>query len=196
MISSRAIKIGSASLGAVLLIWLAITLFFTPGDGPNTLVDDPTHCPDCGRVLPKYYQGTGECPYCIAESKGGGQKKLSRAARARQVKPTIPIILGCALILLASIHVGLAVHKRVKANKQEVLFHLDCPKCKRKLRYRENQVGKVGQCPICRRPLIFPPPIEMPETRWMRFRRWLRFRPSGQTTKDTKNTRPTRSHSV
>lgn len=45
--------------------------------------------------------------------------------------------------------------------KEDPVFHLRCPKCRRRLRYRARQAGRTGMCPQCRTRITFPIPTEL-----------------------------------
>jgi hypothetical protein len=51
-----------------------------------------------------------------------------------------------------------------------------CTKCRRRLRYRQRQIGHFAQCPLCGKPIIFPKPrMQAPESRWRKVKRWLKI---------------------
>jgi len=67
----------------------------------------------------------------------------------------IPIILGGTVVLFGAI----LLFFKIKPKKVEIeYYHFFCAGCRRKLRYRSDQVGNKGKCPRCSKPLIFPPP--------------------------------------
>jgi predicted Zn-ribbon and HTH transcriptional regulator len=168
---SRLTKIGMGVVGGAFLVWLCVTLLTAGQSKKKTaLVTDPTRCPVCGRELPNGYQGTGKCPYCEMEHMADPQ---SGAASESTTSPVIPIILVSAFCLLLAIHVTLFVRARISGEREEVLFHTECRKCHRRIRYRESQIGKVALCPLCKKPVFFQKPEEIFESRWTRFRRWL-----------------------
>ena len=45
---------------------------------------------------------------------------------------------------------------RPRAAKEEVVLYFNCRACGRKLKYRPHQAGHKGQCPSCRKDLVFP----------------------------------------
>jgi hypothetical protein len=49
------------------------------------------------------------------------------------------------------------VYWRMRAGREEAVYHFRCPNCKRKLRYFARQVGHRGMCGNCKQQLIFPP---------------------------------------
>ena len=63
------------------------------------------------------------------------------------------IILGAILVLA----IGVWLYLRAKKPKQEAYAHFKCPGCRRRLRYKRQQVGHKGECSNCGRALIFPP---------------------------------------
>jgi transcription initiation factor IIE alpha subunit len=74
---------------------------------------------------------------------------------------------------MLAIHVGRVIRNHLRENREEVYYYLICEKCNRRLRYRESQAGKLGVCPLCKKPLMFPKADEE-DGRWTRFRRWLK----------------------
>jgi hypothetical protein len=65
---------------------------------------------------------------------------------------TIIVIIGVVLIAAAVVYLVV----RSRRPKEEPYHHFNCPNCRRRLRYRERQVGHPGQCPQCKSPLVFP----------------------------------------
>jgi DNA-directed RNA polymerase subunit RPC12/RpoP len=165
---SRFTVLGMVAVGALLLAWAGLMLFSDSGatkSGP-AVVDD-YHCPRCGRELPKAYVGTGECPYCQAAEARGEQAPAKTGRRPLAVTAIIPSVLVGLFVILLSTHVVLIYRSRAGRNKPEVFYHVHCGKCGRKLRYRDTQVGKVGACPLCHRPIVFPkPPRVQPAAPW------------------------------
>ncbi len=41
--------------------------------------------------------------------------------------------------------------------KEEPYYHVLCPNCKKRLRFRARQSGKGSRCPRCNKDLILPP---------------------------------------
>jgi hypothetical protein len=65
------------------------------------------------------------------------------------------IILVSVIAVLCGIG-GVIVVLRRRPKKEEPVFHFNCPKCRRRLRYRAGQIGHAGQCPQCKSALTFP----------------------------------------
>jgi hypothetical protein len=172
-------KIGMAAVGVLFLAWLTLTLLNRNGsDRTGPAVVDEKHCPRCGRELPKWAWGTDQCPYCQLEDRAGGPASGSPRPRFRSgvSSPVIPTLLIVTFAGLLTVHLVMLVRSRVVTKTEEVLYHLSCPKCSRKLRYRASQAGKLGQCPVCRRPVIFPRAADgRAPGGWARMRRWLRM---------------------
>jgi hypothetical protein len=164
MRSSRFTRIGMVAVGVLLLVWVVV-LFATretTRTGPAKV--DRTRCPDCGKPLPPGAQLTGECPYCLIEH---GKEEMEARRRQRQMSglmsPVIPVILIGVFCVLLAVHLTLGVRARLTPREEEGLHHYHCPRCGRKLRYRDRQIGQASLCPMCRRPLIFPRPLEQPK---------------------------------
>jgi ssDNA-binding Zn-finger/Zn-ribbon topoisomerase 1 len=156
MSNSRWLKIG---MGVVALLFLAWGGFMLATEGSKKTAPvrvEANKCPDCGRSLPKGAQVARECPYCKLDPNAKKKKWGSQPGRS----PVIPAVLGGLFVVLLAVHLGVIFRKRLGAQGEEVLYYWNCPKCQRKLRYRERQVGQASLCPLCRRPLVFPRPEE------------------------------------
>jgi hypothetical protein len=170
---TRFSKIGMAALATMLVAWLVLTFAFGPSD-PNQVVFDGVHCTVCGRELPR---GTDpkDCPYCALE-----KRHLERTGQAapggRNVKLTFPIIAGSLFFLLLAANIFAFLRNRKVQEKDEVYFHLQCPRCSRRIRFRKSQFGKAALCPLCKRPIVFPR-IELAQSPWKKMKRWLRLAP-------------------
>jgi rRNA maturation endonuclease Nob1 len=66
----------------------------------------------------------------------------------------LAIILGAVVVLIGAV---LLFFKLRPKNTEIVYHHFFCTGCKRKLRYRAEQVGNKGKCPRCGKGLVFPP---------------------------------------
>src|SRR5258708_7072382 len=156
MQNSNLTKFGMAALGVLLMTWviLRLTTAEETKTGPAQVKEG--YCPDCNRPLPRSAQVSGECPYCAVEQQSEGKPK--RRSPSLATSPVIPIVLVSAFGVLLSIHLGLFMRGRLGKMGEAILYYYRCLECGRKLRYRPAQVGRVSQCPICRRPLRFPRP--------------------------------------
>jgi hypothetical protein len=144
------ITVGLLTLGSLVLYFLSSAPTRT-----GSAITDPTRCPVCGRELPRSAQGTGQCPFCELD-KLAGKYKGGETSRGNL---TVPILLGSLFLVLLGVHVFVLVRARRKAGAPaEPSYPLFCPKCHRKLRYRHSQGGRLGQCPLCKRPIPFPKP--------------------------------------
>jgi hypothetical protein len=172
MNTSRWTIIGIGAISLMLAAWVGL-YFFSANADSNTrtqgAVTDPTKCPICGRPLSKQSRGD-ICSACKAEGRTlPGQKSLLGGA-------TVPVALISMMVILAGIHLGRFFWKHRQENKAEVVCYIECPKCHRRLRYREAQIGKPGKCPLCGRPMIFPVPEYEPKpSAWSRIRQLLAF---------------------
>jgi ribosomal protein L37AE/L43A len=152
---SRITKLGMVVVGVGFLLWLVLTLWTSSGSTKSeAAAHDERHCSRCGRELPRAYWGTGQCPYCEASGRGAS------APGAGKVSQTIPIVLVSLFVLLLGVHL-FTVFRNRRVAVDEPSYPLFCPKCHRKLRYRHSQGGRLGQCPICKRPIAFPKPPEV-----------------------------------
>jgi predicted Zn-ribbon and HTH transcriptional regulator len=173
---SRFTRISLAVSGVLLLAWLGLTLFAdSPSQKTDAVVKDPTRCPNCGRPLPRASIRTKECPYCLIE-RGPEAAKFGDAPSSTGSKAIAYGLVGTVVLLLLA-NLAIAVHGWRRRRKIETVFHYACPKCGRRLRYRESQIGRPARCPLCERPVVFPKPAGLGETRWMRLRRWLYVAP-------------------
>jgi DNA-directed RNA polymerase subunit RPC12/RpoP len=172
---SRFTKITLAVAGVLFLVWLGLVLFVENAStktGP-AFVDDQV-CPNCGKPLPKGALQSNQCPNCLLQYGPEAAKIKKDSATNSRV---IPSILIAGVVILLALNIGVSLRNRLKQQKDEIQFHYHCPKCHRKLRYREHQIGRFAQCPLCERPIVFPKPANMRETRWTQFRRWLNRKP-------------------
>jgi hypothetical protein len=168
---SRFTKIGMGVVGVLFLAWAAFMVFLNQGatkSGPA--VTDPNRCPVCGRDLPPAYVGTGECPYCAAAHPGEGPTRHTGSSVA--ANPAVPAVLIGLFCVLLTVNLFVTFRGR-RGPVEEALYHLTCPKCHRKLRFRESQAGRLAACPLCRRPIVFPRLDRPPDTHWARVKRWL-----------------------
>lgn len=65
------------------------------------------------------------------------------------------LLILIAVLIAAAVGVFLFVRNRPKP--EEEFSHFRCPKCRRRLRYMERQVGHKGKCSNCGGSVIFPP---------------------------------------
>lgn len=153
-------KWGMALVGVILLAWCGLMLFAGGGEKKTRAVTtDSSHCPDCGRPLPKSAKVSGECPYCAVQ----GPNKKSKAAGG-VASPVIPIALAAIEGLLLAAHAVVRLRRSGQQSDEPEYFY-GCPKCGRKLRYRQRQIGRTGKCPLCRRVFLFPRPLEETESK-------------------------------
>jgi hypothetical protein len=163
MKNSTITKIGIAVTGALLLGWVVLELMSSGPKKTNAVKTEEDVCPECGTRLSK----SGDCLKCIGEM-GADAYRAKKEASEPSAGRLIPIVLVSLLGMLIAVHVGLVVRSRVGKKKDDVLYYFWCPKCRRKLRYREAQIGKASQCPICKRPFLFPKPEEEPKEPFFR----------------------------
>ncbi len=75
----------------------------------------------------------------------------------------IPIILGGTVLLFGGV---LLLFRFLRRKTTEIeYYHFFCAGCKRKLRYRSDQVGNKGKCPRCSKQLVFPPVATQKKTK-------------------------------
>jgi DNA-directed RNA polymerase subunit RPC12/RpoP len=174
---SRFTKIGIAGLGVLLAAWLGLALF-TAKENKRTeaVVATEKRCPTCGRPLSKMAIERNVCPFCLLER--GEEAARIRKDGSFATSKWVPIAIVGTIALLLIANVFFAVRGRLKEVKDETYFYYNCPKCSRKLRYRERQIGKLAQCPLCERPIVFPRPEGFKDSRWRRIRRWLQRQPA------------------
>jgi rRNA maturation endonuclease Nob1 len=68
---------------------------------------------------------------------------------------TLVLIIGGVVVALAV--AGVVVYLRSRPPREEPYYHVRCPGCKRRLRYRQRQVGNKGNCRNCGHAITFPP---------------------------------------
>jgi predicted amidophosphoribosyltransferase len=170
---SRAAIYSIAGLGVVLLLCIGLTVYAVSGSTKIGPVVDTTKCEFCGTKLNK----SGECSRCISEL-GQEKYRAKRESKNWYNSPLIASIVIGSLGALAAVHIGLALRMFWRRRKVEVFFHTRCPKCGRKLRYREAQAERLGKCPLCQNPMRFPKPVLPPKpSMWSKFGiSWRRLR--------------------
>jgi len=171
---SRTAKYSIAGMGLVLLVCIGLLIFATSGSKKIGPVVDPTKCEFCGGSLNK----NGECPKCMA-SMGRDKYQAKRESKNWYNSPLIASIVIGMLCLLASVHIGLVLGKYLRRKKADVFYHTRCPKCGRKLLYRDSQIEHLGKCPLCQKAIRFPKPVIPPKpTLWSKVRgiSWKRIR--------------------
>jgi predicted amidophosphoribosyltransferase len=171
---SRAAKYSIAGIGSVLLLCLGLIIFATSGSKKIGPVVDPNLCEYCGNKLNK----SRECAKCMAEM-GAEKYRAKRESKEWYNSPVIASIVIGSLCLLAAIHIGLVMSKYLGRKKADVYYHTRCPKCGRKLRYRDSLIEHLGKCPLCQKPIRFPKPVVPPKpTVWSKVRgiTWRRIR--------------------
>lgn len=174
---TRFTKISLASAAVMLVAWLGLTIF-TENASTTTRVESgvvrENVCPHCGRAMPQSAIQNNECPYCVLENPGNRERaKIRKDSGGLASGRTIARILIGSVVLLLLANIGVLVYGRLKQKQDETVFHYNCPKCRRKLRYREGQIGRLAKCPLCERPIVFPRPADFVASRWKRFRRWI-----------------------
>jgi hypothetical protein len=74
-------------------------------------------------------------------------------------------VIVIAVIVLVGGAAVVFVAARARRPKEEPVQHFKCPSCRRKLRYRSNQAGHKGMCPLCKQHLTFPAIPDKPGSR-------------------------------
>ncbi len=67
---------------------------------------------------------------------------------------TVPLIIVGVFVLLGGVFAFLRLRPKEKPVE---FYYFFCPGCKRKFRYRPDQVGHRAKCPQCSREWVFPP---------------------------------------
>src|SRR5262249_33164798 len=133
---------------------------------PRTPQLDPSkykflHCPKCGREFPYAPELDGKpCSRCLpdfialvptAESvaQGGGlQNPFGRMLAV--------IIVELNILMVAVLYVESSSRRaRAKAQEEQAYLYFRCIHCRRKLRFAASKAGQKGQCPRCKRNLVF-----------------------------------------
>jgi hypothetical protein len=154
------------ALGVVLLAWVGLTLLTNADTKSAPAAADDRHCPECGRELPKAVRDSGgDCPFCKAQGKTVNVAQR-RAGSPILRGPAVPAALVGVVLALLLVHMAFLVRNRVRGRREEVIYHTNCRKCMRKLRYRDGQAGQLAKCPVCRTLIRFPQPDEGPRSRW------------------------------
>jgi hypothetical protein len=67
-----------------------------------------------------------------------------------------PPIIVIVVALAALVAGGVFVFLRSRPVPEEPVLTFACPRCKRKLRFRQRQAGHRGACPRCKGDFTFP----------------------------------------
>lgn len=67
-----------------------------------------------------------------------------------------------SLCVLGMVVLGVAKYRASQPGKGKdgPVHHFRCPHCRRKLGFRQRQVGRQGKCGRCRGNFVFPPPAQ------------------------------------
>ncbi|HTU19611.1 MAG TPA: hypothetical protein VMG10_16240 [Gemmataceae bacterium] len=164
---SRGNQLLLGGAGIVLLLVIGLIVFATSGSNKIEKIKDPNVCEFCGRKFPK----SKICLTCMAEM-GREEYEARRARKEWYNSPAIATAVISVLCVLILIHISILLWKRRGRKKAEVEYHTRCKKCGRKLRYRESQINRLGKCPLCQKPLVFPKP---PDVVKMRASPWVKI---------------------
>ncbi len=95
------------------------------------------------------------CPLCGREMVGLTES-IKKTGKPRN--PYLPVLMAwCSeAILIMGIFYYVTKPSSSPVEEQEDFLTMRCPNCQRKLKYRESQQGNLGQCPLCKKPLMFP----------------------------------------
>jgi hypothetical protein len=163
---SRTHQLILGGAGLVLLLVIGLALFAVSGSKTFGKIEDPNVCEFCGRPLPQ----SKICLPCVAEM-GRDAYEAKRENKYWYNSPLIATVVISLLCILLVTHISILLWKRRGLKTEEVYYHTRCKKCGRKLRYRQSQINRLGKCPLCQRPLVFPKPPETPKvSRWMKIR--------------------------
>jgi hypothetical protein len=165
----RLALIGLIATGVLILAWIPLAMFSGSETKTDAAVTDDRHCPICGRELSR---SGGECIYCKIEGKGDLSKKAMQRGSLFN-HPIVPTVLFSTFGLLAAANLFVFLRRRVVASREEESYYISCPKCHRRLRFRKSQMGRLGMCPLCKRPLLFPKLDAGPRNPLIRLRRRL-----------------------
>ena len=157
---SRSNQLILGGTGIVLLVVIGLAIFATSGSKKIEKKADPNVCEFCGRPLPQ----SKLCLQCIGEM-GREAYEAKRDKKYWYNRPVIPIVILSILCLLVLTHIIILLWRQRGRKKEEVSYYTRCNKCGRKLRYRESQINRLGKCPLCQKPLVFPKPPEVVRTR-------------------------------
>jgi hypothetical protein len=65
--------------------------------------------------------------------------------------------IALALAAVAAVVGGFVWWARTRSPAEGEVYYFRCPGCRRRLRYRERQVGHQGACSNCGQKITFPP---------------------------------------
>src|SRR5262249_56740637 len=88
----------------------------------------------------------------------GGPVRGREGLGAKAMTDTTPVLLALGAVL--AVAAGVWVYFRLRAPREEPYYHFRCPRCRRRLRYRQRPVGHSGRCSNCGGGVTFPPVSE------------------------------------
>ena len=158
---------------------MAVTVWVTsPGPLPPLKLEDRSfmHCPKCSREMPyrpeKADKGCLQCGYEGSLTPTKQSLAKSGPPPNRFTAMWASLLLEANMLLAAVL--GYTVWSRRKLSEEEFLY-TECGRCSQKLRYRAEKVGAAGQCPRCKRSLVFPTPdLDDEELHWWQPAKWQR----------------------
>ena len=112
------------------------------------------HCPECDAETRFDLDGVDKpCKECGYE-KGliPTEESLKIASAKSPYGKMVAFVLPELILLLGALWFVL----KPRAADLETFRFMRCPNCSQKLRYRSTQVGNLGACSRCRKPLRFP----------------------------------------
>ncbi len=118
------------------------------------------YCPKCGLEMsaaPGDDKKVIPCPHCAGKGQVMEVRNFSkREGVSAPPNPAVPgVVFGVTLVM--ALAWGYFGWLRNLGGKGETAYlRLNCPGCDRRLRYRADQVGQLGKCPRCKRPIFFP----------------------------------------
>jgi hypothetical protein len=119
------------------------------------------HCPQCGKERPYDARLLEEgCLLCGPQQRlvpTGQPVAQSGGLPSPFTRLLAPILCELTVLLAVILYVARTrTSERAAGKSAEEYFHMRCTRCSRKLRYASRKAGQPGQCPGCKRPLVFP----------------------------------------
>jgi Zn finger protein HypA/HybF involved in hydrogenase expression len=110
------------------------------------------HCPECERESPYSDAPINEkCPRCDKRMVPT-EESIKTTGRSSPYTRMFLAVYAEVLALMAAVWFV----TRPRPEGEIEYLYIRCEKCRRKLRYRETQVGRPGACPRCKRAFVFP----------------------------------------
>src|SRR5262249_24515559 len=144
--------------GGVVAIAATVWFLHPPRAPRPTEVDEKEykylHCSKCDREWALTRARASEpCPFCAVELVPTIDSVKKSGKPPNRFNKMFMVVYAELVVVMA---VVLFLTRRRAQEEDTDYLYMRCGQCEQKLRYREEQAGRFGKCPRCRKLLIFP----------------------------------------